>query len=49
MQKQEAYNLWKRNRSAFLWDNNVCYRAAGQRVYNSVEVEFSTTTKGTTG
>ena len=47
MQKQEAYNLWKRNRSAFLWDNYVHYRAAAQRVYSSAEEEFNTTTKGT--
>ena len=37
IQKQEAYNLWKRNRSAFLWDNYVHYRAAAQRVYNAAE------------
>ena len=47
MQKQEAYNLWNRNRSAFLWDNYVHYRAAAQRVYNSAEVEYNTSTKGT--
>ena len=47
MQKQEAYNLWKRNRSVFLWDNYVHYRGAAQRVYNSAEEDFNSNTRGT--
>ena len=43
MQKQSAYNLWKRNKSAFLWDNYVHYRAVPK------EKEYNISAKETLG
>ena len=49
LEKQEAYKLWKRNRSELTWDNYTRLRATAQRVYTCAENEFNSTIKETLG
>ena len=46
-EKQEAYHLWRRNRSHLTWNNYTHLRAVAQRVYASAENEFNDATKET--
>ena len=46
-EKQEAYHLWRRNRSDLTWNNYTHLRAVAQRVYASAEKEFNDATKET--
>ena len=41
LEKQEAYNLWKRNRSDLIWNSYVQLRSAAQEVYAFAEREFN--------
>ena len=41
LEKQEAYNLWKRNRSDLTWNNYVRLRSAAQEVYGLAEREYN--------
>ena len=41
LEKQEAYNLWKRNRSDLTWNSYVQLRSAAQEVYAFAEREFN--------
>ena len=40
-QKQEAYHLWRRNRSDFLWQNFVELRSRAQEVYENAERTYN--------
>ena len=40
-EKQEAYHLWRRNRSELTWDNYIRLQAVAQRVYASAEKEYN--------
>ena len=44
-EKQEAYNLWRNNRSQFLWDNFVYSRRHAQQIYERVEKEYNDSVK----
>ena len=41
LQKQDAYNLWMRNRSDLTWNSYVQLRSAAQEVYTFTEREFN--------
>ena len=41
LEKQEAYNLWKRNRSYVTWNNYVRLRSVAQEVYDLAETEYN--------
>ena len=41
LEKQEAYNLWERNRSDLTWNSYVQLRSAAQEVYAFAEREFN--------
>ena len=47
LDKQEAYHLWRRNRSVLTWDNYTRLRAIAQRVYASAEKEYNDEIKQT--
>ena len=47
LEKQDAYHLWRRNRSEMTWNNYTHLRAVAQRVYASAENEFNEETKQT--
>ena len=47
LEKQEAYHLWRRNRSDLTWNNYTHLRAVAQRVYATAENEFNDATKVT--
>lgn len=47
LEKQEAYHLWKGNRSDLTWNNYTQLRAFAQRVYASTEKEYNLTIKET--
>ena len=47
LEKHEAYNLWKRNRSDFTWNNYVQLRSAAQDVYAAAEREYNSGIKDT--
>ena len=39
--KQEAYQLWRRNRSDITWNNYVNLRNAAQETYAAAEKEYN--------
>ena len=41
LEKQEAYNLWKRNRSDLTWNSYVQLRSVAQEVYAFAEREYN--------
>ena len=47
LEKQEAYNLWRRNRSDLTWSNYVRLRSAAQEVYSLAEREYNRGVKET--
>ena len=47
LEKQEAYNLWKRNRSHLTWNNYVRLRSVAQEVYAVAEREYNIGIKDT--
>ena len=49
LEKQEAYNLWKRNRSNLTWNNYIQLRSVAQDVYEIAEREYNRGVKETLG
>lgn len=47
LEKQEAYNLWKRNQSELTWNNFVHLRSVAKEVYASAEREYNDSIKET--
>ena len=47
LEKQEAYKLWRRNRSQLTWENYTSLRSEAQRVYASAEKEYNDAIKET--
>ena len=47
LEKQEAYNLWKRNRSDLTWSNYVRLRSVAQEVYAEAERDYNSGIKET--
>ena len=47
LEKQEAYNLWRRNRSDITWNNYARLRSVAQEVYDIAEREYNTVIKDT--
>ena len=47
LEKNEAYNLWRRNRSHLTWNNYVRLRSAAQDVYALAEREYNLGIKDT--
>ena len=47
LEKNEAYNLWRRNKSQLTWNNFVRLRSAAQDVYALAEREYNTGIKDT--
>ena len=47
LEKQEAYKLWRRNRSPLTWENYTRLRTEAQQVYASAEREYNETIKET--
>ena len=47
LEKQEAYNLWRRNRSDLTWSNYTRLRSVAQEVYNRAEREHNARIKDT--
>ena len=47
IEKQEAYKLWRRNRSPLTWENYTRLRSEARRVYASAEKEYNDTIKET--
>ena len=47
LDKQEAYKLWRRNRSELTWNNYVRLRSEAQEVYAVAEMEYNRNIKDT--
>ena len=47
LEKQEAYNLWRRNQSNLTWSNYVRLRSVAQEVYAVAESEYNAGLKDT--
>ena len=47
LEKQETFNLWRRNRSDLTWNNSVRLRSAAQEVYGLAEREYNRGVKET--